>query len=116
MNRIDKIYCYDISSNGMNAYIGSTINFDKDYSIIMRKELIDNLNQEHFNLEMLVRSDVELLFMRVSNIRKFLKFYKKGVEEFEVGNRYNAGVNFKNALKILSDDEITNFIINKNNF
>jgi hypothetical protein len=99
----------------MNPYIDSTINFDKDYSIILRKELIDNLNQEHFNLESLIRSDVELLFMRGNNNRKFFKFYKKGVEEFELGNRHIAGINFKNALKVKKDD-LTNFIMNKYNF
>ena len=73
-NRIDKVYCCDISKNGMNPYLGIRLNFDKDYSIILRKELIDNLNQEHFNLDGFIRSDVELMFMKVPNIRKFLKF------------------------------------------
>jgi hypothetical protein len=115
LNRIDKTYCYDISiDNGMNPYIGSKINFDKDYSIILRKELIDNLNQEHFRLESLIRSDVELIFIRDINIRKFLKLYNKGVEEFELGNRHNAGMSFRNAVKVMKDD-FTSFIISKYN-
>ncbi len=114
-NRIEKIYCYDLNKEGMNPYLGTRISIDKDYSIILRKELIYNLNQEHFNLEAIVKSDVELIFGRIGNIRRFLKFYKKGVEELESGQRFNAGISLKNSIKVMKDD-ITDFIINKYKF
>jgi hypothetical protein len=113
-NRIDKVFCYDMPKDCINPYLDMRMNFDKDYSIILRKELIDNLNQEHFSLDDFIKSDVELMLLKINNIRKFVKFYSIGAEELECGNKYSAGSSFRNALKVMKDD-ITDHLLKKYN-
>ena len=107
----EKIFCHDIKYTNENPYRKSYLMFNMDNSIVLRKELIDKINSDKFDIELMVRNDVELLFSRVNNIKIFCKNYNKGIELLKIGNLEEAQNMFNNAIKIM-DDEITHHLIN----
>jgi hypothetical protein len=111
-NGFENIYTHDIGTKRENPYKNSTIVFDRDYSIILRKELIESLNENKFDIDMLIKTDIELQFSKINYFSVFLNLFNKGRQYFINGDKSNAEKEFKEAFKLFKDDVIDYIIGN----
>jgi hypothetical protein len=104
------IYTHIINYKGENPYTSCSIVFDKEYSIILRKELIELLNDGNFNIDVLVRNDIEIQFSKFKYISVYLKAYNNGRKLYKKVDLCKSEEEFKKAHDLLPEDVIAHVL------
>jgi hypothetical protein len=109
-----KVFSYDLDFNkphGRNPYL-SQLNIDSEHALIVRKTLIEQFNLGVFDLDKVIRYDLEILYSKLSD-SAFLEFFKEGIDYYVLGNNYQAQNFFSRALIFKNNDILTRFILSE---
>jgi hypothetical protein len=83
----------------------------KTHAISVRKELIEAINSNSLILSHYIKADMEIRFLRVRDL-SFVKFYNKGIKNYNKGKIKKSISYLKNCL-VYEKDEFTQFLIKK---
>jgi hypothetical protein len=109
-----KVLSYDLDFNkhqGKNPYL-SQLSIDAEHALIVRKTLIEQFNLGIFDMDKVIRYDLEILYAKLTD-SAFLEFFKEGMDYYVLGNYYQAQNFLSKALIFKNNDILTRFILSE---
>jgi hypothetical protein len=109
-----KVMSYDLDFNkpvGKNPYL-SQLSIDAEHALIVRKTLIEQFNLGIFDIDKVIRYDLEILYAKLTD-SAFLEFFKEGMDYYVLGNYYQAQNFLSKALIFKNNDILTRFILSE---